>query len=1104
MKLPQSLNAYNVTKENIEEFKGLDHNERAQNGAWYDMENMTLDDYPVASVRNKRGIVTSDYENTISNNDLTIQTRRGAFDAAIVNGNVSLLQNCAMQQGGTVTAEGQILKDTQNAVYSFAKSDIEGTITYQNNLLKEFQDKWCFYGRGEPICNIYGRWFEYRTKDSISSNDICLGAIITTTDDGAPWTFPMLISKKESAIKIYYNDAFFNEQINWNETFKDCTYIKEYTDKHGEKWYVSQNAAAFNLGDNVDNIKTLCCGKAQYLGIFNDWKSAAQTIIDIYNDESNVETQHYFYTTGLKKVVDNPIHAFTDDDYKYLDIKNRVSKSKLYMQFDDYQDYYLSEDQIANFSEMLLNKWEKATGMLYCDNITKLYPYVEEAVNEYYEAYQGDFAKKKGSQVFYYSDKNGAIHNADERKFGCYVLNKQYVESKYDIEIVFAIIFYKEGNLWKHKMPENVATPHYELIANTTPLQFSYVVDLSGIEKDANGYDVPKRGWQFKYNLICEFSSNIKSVLSKDNSQVDIEGELFSNKENIEIIRNKNAYLINTSVINLDWACKQQNAPSVTNVKMSGSLIADNQNVKNIETLKSANYGEKKALIKCGKKILVVPDGVIIDTDSGKVSKIAYKDTFSVNKENKISSVICTCDGDENTFNANIYSINSNSNYRIVSGTLQKKVKLNDNSTLWTDISSYVSFYYNEAERFDKFSKGDNVEFSIKFSADCQLDLTKFKKGLFEYDSATRKLKTNNYRINKVGNNFIDFSAPLINYEKNENEWLTGFTNNDTKFDITIEKKFPDVMPFGCLCGNRVWLCQKDGHEIYASALGDYTNYYDFSGLNSDSWAANVGSDGRFTGIVNYLGNVLVFKEDTLYIVYGSIPSEFSYTEVNNFKGVEEGSERSFAIIDNVLYYKSVYGIIAYDGSTTVISSALGRDKYKNAVAGAWGNKYYVSMQNVKTNEYELFCYDTKKGMWTKETEEKISRFINNGNTLYYVTEKQVKIVDADNDYDVLEDKINWSVETGVYGYSYPNQKYVSRFQLRMYLAQGAKARFYIQYNSSGKWESCGKEIIGRGINSFVFPIRPRRCDHMKFKIEGEGECKIYSLTKCLEVGGEL
>lgn len=139
MKLPQSLNAYNVTKENIEEFKGLDHNERAQNGAWYDMENMTLDDYPVASVRNKRGIVTSDYENTISNNDLTIQTRRGAFDAAIVNGNVSLLQNCAMQQGGTVTAEGQILRIHKTQYIHLPKAILKVRLHIKTICLRSFR-----------------------------------------------------------------------------------------------------------------------------------------------------------------------------------------------------------------------------------------------------------------------------------------------------------------------------------------------------------------------------------------------------------------------------------------------------------------------------------------------------------------------------------------------------------------------------------------------------------------------------------------------------------------------------------------------------------------------------------------------------------------------------------------------------------------------------------------------------------------------------------------------------------------------------------------------------------------------------------------------------
>ncbi len=537
---------------------------------------------------------------------------------------------------------------------------------------------------------------------------------------------------------------------------------------------------------------------------------------------------------------------------------------------------------------------------------------------------------------------------------------------------------------------------------------------------------------------------------------------------------------------------------------MTSALITNVNTLKNVEVLKQSDYNDKKAMIKCGTKILVVPDGVIIDTKSGETKKIAYTETFISKKGDGVNSFIYTCDGDENTFNAGFFKLNSESDYRIVNGVVQKKVKLADNSVLWSDISTYVNFTFYDEGKFEKFSKGDNVEVSLKLGKGQITDLTKFKKGMFEYDNATGNLKSNSYRIQKVGNNFIDLSAVLINYEESENSWITGFGNSENEYEITFEKKFPNVQPFGALCGNRVWLCQKDGHEIYASALGDYTNYYDYSGLNSDSWSANVGSDGEFTGIVNYLGNILIFKEDTLYIVYGSAPSEFSYTEVNNFKGVEKGSERSFAIIDNVLYYKSVYGIIAYDGSTTVISSALGREKYKNAVAGAWGNKYYVSMQNCKTNKYELFCYDTKKGMWTKEAEDRIIRFLNDGNTLYYVTDTQVKIIDADNDYEVKEDNVSWSAETGIYGYSYPNQKYISRLQLRMYLAQGAKARIYIQYNSNGKWQSCGKEIIGRGVNSFVFPIRPQRCDHMKLKIEGEGECKIYSLTKCLEVGGEL
>lgn len=1081
-KLPQSLNIYNVAKENIEEFKGIDHNERTQNGAWYDMKNMTLDDYPVASVRNKRGIVSSNYSNTIKSGEVTLKTSVNANDAVIVNENVSLLQNCTANNNDTKIS-GQVVRDTNDSLISLGEERITGTIMSNEHLLREFQDKWCFIGRGEPICNINGRWYEYRTCEFADNDDIALGAVVTVGD----WTFPMLIAKKEKTIKIYYSDVFFGEQPDINRKFQDCTVLQQFQDKHYKKWYVSQNSAAWQLGSNEEEIKAKICGKAQYLGKFEDWKSAAQALLDVYNDESEKETEHYFYTTGLEKKLDHKIHKF-DEPYKESDF-GKIHLEPWCFQHIDYECRSYAEMQIVDMSEKLLCLFEKEKNKSIAENEEELVPYVQRIINKYYEEYQGDFIKKKNSAFYYYSDNEGKVHNASERVYWCSVLIRSNNRN-----ICKAVYFDNNGSY--------IGTNDY-IQPHIWAIELYFRKDcLTWEELTPSNWDI------YDKKVLIELSSNFYECLLTDRNLVTIAefaglngwGATYIDRPNV----NKNAFLISFSQLKHDWVIQQQNHPIKTQIAMTSALIANLNTLKNVEVLKQSDYNDKKAMIKCGTKILVVPDGVIIDTKSGETKKIAYKETFTSKKGDGVNSFIYTCDGDENTFNAGFFTLNSASNYRIVNGVVQKKVKLADNSVLWSDISTYVNFTFYDEGKFEKFSKGDNVEVSLKLGEGQITDLTKFKKGMFEYDNATGSLKSNSYRIQKVGNNFIDLSAVLINYEESENSWITGFGNSENEYEITFEKKFPDVQPFGALCGNRVWLCQKDGHEIYASALGDYTNYYDYSGLNSDSWSANVGSDGEFTGIVNFLGNILIFKEDTLYIVYGSAPSEFSYTEVNNFKGVEKGSERSFAIIDNVLYYKSVYGIIAYDGSTTVISSALGREKYKNAVAGAWGNKYYVSMQNCKTNKYELFCYDTKKGMWTKEAEDRIIRFLNDGNTLYYVTDTKVKIIDADNDYEVKEDNVSWSAETGIYGYSYPNQKYISRLQLRMYLAQGAKARIYIQYNSNGKWQSCGREIIGRGVNSFIFPIRPRRCDHMKLKIEGEGECKIYSLTKCLEVGGEL
>ena len=54
MKLPL-LNEIPATREMIEVFSGYNHNLRIGEGEFYDMKNLSSDDYPVLSPRRKRG-----------------------------------------------------------------------------------------------------------------------------------------------------------------------------------------------------------------------------------------------------------------------------------------------------------------------------------------------------------------------------------------------------------------------------------------------------------------------------------------------------------------------------------------------------------------------------------------------------------------------------------------------------------------------------------------------------------------------------------------------------------------------------------------------------------------------------------------------------------------------------------------------------------------------------------------------------------------------------------------------------------------------------------------------------------------------------------------
>jgi hypothetical protein len=149
-----------------------------------------------------------------------------------------------------------------------------------------------------------------------------------------------------------------------------------------------------------------------------------------------------------------------------------------------------------------------------------------------------------------------------------------------------------------------------------------------------------------------------------------------------------------------------------------------------------------------------------------------------------------------------------------------------------------------------------------------------------------------------------------------------------------------------------------------------------------------------------------------------------------------------------------------------------------------------------------LFVFDTAKGMWHKEDFFKADYFCSCDGEMYAISGgKIITMLGSGTPEDL---PVEWMVQTGEIGLSSPDMKYISRLNVRMQMDIGAEVRVYAQYDFSDEWEAlCNLRNIDN-LRSFSLPFRPKRCDHMKLRIDGEGMAKIYSITKTIEQGSEL
>lgn len=501
-----------------------------------------------------------------------------------------------------------------------------------------------------------------------------------------------------------------------------------------------------------------------------------------------------------------------------------------------------------------------------------------------------------------------------------------------------------------------------------------------------------------------------------------------------------------------------------------------------------------KTLAKMGAYIIIMPDRIWCkandDDNNIECGYMENKVEFASGEEIKFS--ICEASGKAITWHdAEYYKL-----YEAKDGDYMMSVNANGKPSLKV-YSGTTSIWMNVASTYTQINaKGIGIGFEKEDGVKITTDyIGESLENIFiNTEEDGKHYSTNTYIVDKTDDSI---TIPGI---------YSGKTVAFTEMSLTVERKVPD-MEFITECNNRLWGCSKDGHEIYCCKLGDVKNWNCFRGVSTDSWAATIGSDGKFTGAITYLGYPMFFKEDCLIKIAVSATGGHQ-TKETRCRGVQDGSSRSLAILNENLYYKSTTSVCAYNGSLPYsISDDFGDIKYYDAVAGSIGDKYYISMRDSK-GDYSMFAFDSKNGIWCKEDNTKAISFCRYKDDLYYIDSKDntMKSVGGTLLYDVpekaTEGKFDWFVESGPIGYSSPDNKYVGRINLRITLEFGTNVDFFLQYDSCGEWEH-KFNMSGKGTRTFSIPIIPKRCDHFKYKIRGIGDCKIHSVTKEVEEGSD-
>lgn len=532
----------------------------------------------------------------------------------------------------------------------------------------------------------------------------------------------------------------------------------------------------------------------------------------------------------------------------------------------------------------------------------------------------------------------------------------------------------------------------------------------------------------------------------------------------------------------------------------------------------------KKKICRIGGNFLILPDKIIVEghktediyEENVETSPGIYEDVYKYNNGVMFhmcypTDAVATLKKDTSqyipSYSATVKNVEE---YNFAATAPSDKTKV------WYNTSDDSTYKWNPVtSAWDEFSD-NHVEIQMQYQGSTH-ELMKpygFKAGEsvnFRTEDSSMITTTGSGSSNRIGQCLSLLGYHTLTYADNESGVyrFSGLIGGSVKLMSVVggtwylERKMP-TLDYAVECKNRLWGCHYDGNinEIYASALGDLISWNKYDGLSTDSYAASVGTGADFTGAVNLNGNPVFFKSDRFYTVYVSSSGAHQIVETIS-PGVKYGFGDSVAIFNSDVYYMGEDGVYKFSGSyPTKVSPNIHLKQYESGVAGISSENYILTTS--KDSSVCTYVYNTVRRIWHKWsgfksvaycTVKDVVYFLNEKGELYTAFGEDSYLADR-RDYD-HEGKFDWYAETGMIGYTDGRAKRIARVTIRADIPDGSCMKVYVRYDDNQYWEEV-KEITSM-LGSAIANIKPRRCDHFRYKIVGNGDCRIYTISKYYE-----